>query len=148
MPNQTYILRHERDRSHAIAAVSAAKIGMQVRISKPLRTPEQNARLHAMLTDVAKQLVWPPHPRNGDFHDIEWWKRRCTLGWMKETGQQVEVIVDLDGETFGLLLPHTSDLDTEQCASLTEWITMLGATNGVVFTDPKEGPPVPEDYYR
>lgn len=149
MPNQTYILRHERDRSHAIAAVSAAKIGMQVRISKPLRTPEQNARLHAMLTDVAKQLVWPPPPRNdGEFHDLEFWKRACTLTWLHEINQHPEIITSLDGSQLGILIPHTSDLDTEQCASLTEWITAFGATNGVVFTDPKEGPPVPEDYYR
>lgn len=129
-----------------MAAVSAAQIGMQVRISKPRRTVEQNARMHAMLTDLANQLPWPKN--TGELHDAEWWKRRCTLGWLKESKQEVEVIVDLDGESFGLLLPHTSDLDVTDCAALILWIEMLGSTNGVVWTDPKEGAPVPEDYYR
>lgn len=150
----TIVLKEERDRQFALKQVYLAKIGMQVRISKPLRTAEQNARLHAMLTDIAKQLTWPPTPRNGDpddhgeTHDVEFWKRACTLTWLHEINQHPEIITSLDGSQIGILIPHTSDLDTEQCASLTEWITAFGATNGVVFTDPKEGPPVPEDYYR
>lgn len=145
----TIVLKEERDRQFALKQVYLAKIGMQVRISKPLRTAEQNARLHAMLTDVSKQLAWPPPPRNdGEFHDAEWWKRRATLGWLKDTNQEVEVIEDLEGQQFGLLLPHTSDLDVTDCAALILWVEMLGSTNGVKWTDPKEGPPVPEDYYR
>lgn len=145
----TIILKEERDRQFALKQVYLAKIGMQVRISKPLRTAEQNARLHAMLTDVSKQLAWPPPPQNdGELHDIEWWKRRATLGWIKEAKGEVEVVTDLDGEEFGLLLPHTSDLDVTECAALILWVEMLGSTNGVKWTDPKEGPPVPESYYK
>lgn len=146
----TYWLRSERDRSFAIAAVSAAKLndGWQVQV-KRMRTPEQNARLHAMLTDVADQLPWPLD--TGEPHDVEWWKRRSTLSWlydlwMQGKGERPEVMTTLGGEEFGILIPHTSDLDTEQCASLIEWVTAFGATNGVVFKDPKDGPPIPEDY--
>lgn len=145
----TIVLKEERDRQFALKQVYLAKIGMQVRISKPLRTAEQNARLHSTLTDVSKQLAWPPPPaNNGEIHDVEYWKRACTLTWLTEIGERPEIITSLDGSQLGILIPHTSDLDTEQCASLIEWITAFGATNGVVFTDPKEGPPVPEDYYR
>lgn len=146
MARATFILETERERGFALSAVMKAKIGQQVRISKPTRTLDQNARLHAHLTDIAKQLPWPKD--SDEFHPTVWWKQRATLGWIKETGQTVDVIVDLDGDGFGLLLPHTSDLSTEECAALIEWITAFGVTNGVVFTDPKEGPPVPEDYYR
>jgi hypothetical protein len=34
-----------------------------------LRTLEQNAKFHAMLRDISKQVVW-----DGDKHDEKWWK--------------------------------------------------------------------------
>jgi hypothetical protein len=148
MRTWTYWLRVERDRDLALSAIYKAKLndGWQVQLRK-LRTLEQNARLHAMLTDVAGQLLWPQPPRNdGELHDVEWWKRRTELGWLIDINEKPEVIESLDGSTFALLLPHTSDLDTEQMASYIEWLTAFGTMNGVVFTDPNEGPPVPEDY--
>lgn len=142
---QTYILKSERDRGFALAAVMKARLGQQVRISKPTRTDTQNAAIHACLTDIAAQLLWPPPPRNdGEFHDVTWWKRRCTLGWLIETKQEKEIVESLDGDDFAFLLPHTSDLTTEQCAALREWIYMFGATNGVVFKEPKRGPEPPD----
>lgn len=152
MPPQTYILLQERDRRFALVAVQRAKIGMQVRISRPTRTSDQNALLHAQLTDVAAQMVWPPPPfaNNGEAHDLEWWKRRCTLQWLIDLKQEVEVVTGLEGEEFGLLVPHTSDLTTEQCSSLSEWIWSYGAQHGVVFKEPKREPepppPEPGDY--
>jgi len=151
MAVQTYIIREERDRRFALVAVQRAPIGMQVRISKPTRSDTQNAAIHACLTDIAEQLAWPPPPRNdGEFHDLVWWKRRCTLGWLIETKQEREMVTALEGDEFAFLLPHTSDLNTEQCAALREWIYMFGATNGVVFKEPKRGPepppPEPGDY--
>lgn len=116
--------------------------GAQVRISKPDRTKEQNAALHAVLSDIAAQLPWPKDA--GELHDIEWWKRRLTLAWMRETKQEVEIISGLyDDGDFALLLPHTSDLKVDQHAALREWATMFGATNGVVFKEPKDKRPEP-----
>lgn len=147
----TFILNSERDRGFAVAAVMKAARGLQVRISKPTRTKEQNGRLHALLTDLAEQLVWPPAPANtGELHDLEWWKRTCTLTWLHEINAHPEIITTLDGQHLGLLVPRTSDLDVEQSASLNVWIEAFGATNGVVFKEPKRAPDPPphEDYYR
>src|SRR4051812_31369313 len=113
---QTYVLREDRDRHFALRAVQLAPFGMQVRISKPDRTTEQNRALHGRLGDIAEQLPWPKD--TGELHDAVWWKRRLTLAWLKENKQEVEIVTDLDGEEFGLLLPHTSDLKVDQHASL------------------------------
>lgn len=147
----TFVLRDERDRKMAVQFVERCPLGLQVKISKPTRNESQNAAIHAALTDISKQLIWPPLPaNNGELHDVEWWKRRCTLGWMIETKKEREIILSLDEDEFAFLLPHTSDLNTEQCSALREWILMFGATNGVVFKEPKRGPEPPphEDYYR
>lgn len=95
------------------------------------RTILQNRRLHAAITDISEQLPWPVD--TGEMHDVEWWKRRLTLQWLKETGEQPDLIESLDGLQFALLLPHTSDLTTKQCAALNEWISIFGDQNGVTF---------------
>lgn len=144
MAVQTFIIQSDRDRAFALRAVQTAKIGMQVKISKPTRTTEQNGRLHALLTDLAEQLVWPP--KGGELHDLEYWKRACTLTWLHETNEHPEIITTLDGQHIGLFVPRTSELDVEKAASLNVWIEAFGATNGVVFKEPKRppDPPPPE----
>lgn len=143
----TWIIKGERDRGFALAAVMKAALGLQVRISKPKRTTEQNALLHAALTDIADQLIWPQPPRNdGDLHDLEWWKPRCTLGWLKDNKEMAEIVTGLDDDgSFGLILPHTSDLDIPQMTSLIEWVFAFGATNGVVFKEKPKGPEPTDD---
>lgn len=144
----TIVLKQDRDREFARRAVDRAPMGMQVRVSKPKRTTEQNALLHALLSDLVDQLPWPLD--TGELHDIEWWKRTCTFGWLLDINEHPEIVLSPDGQKMALLLPHTSDLDTEECASLSEWIMAFGAQNGVVFKEPDRGPepppPSPEDY--
>lgn len=143
----TVVLRDERDRQFALRAVYRAPFGQQVKISKPDRTREQNAALHGRLKDVADQLPWPAD--TGDLHDIEWWKRRLTLLWLKETKQPVQVVEDLEGEgQFMLLLPHTSDLKVDQHAALREFVLSFGAQRGVVFKEPGQRPEPPPEIYE
>ena len=99
--------------------------------TRPNRTIKQNKLLHDAITDISDQLPWPVD--TGELHDVEWWKRRLTLQWLKETGEQPDLIESLDGLQFALLLPHTSDLKTKQCAALLEWISIFGAMHGVTF---------------
>ncbi len=143
MRPQTYILKDPRDRAFAIRAITLAKDGMQVRISKPDRNNDQNRLYHGLLGAIVDQLPWPKD--TGELHDLEWWKRRTTLGWLLEKRREVEIITALDGEEFGILLPHTSHLSTEQYAELVEWTTMFGATNGVKFKERAPEPPPPEN---
>ena len=99
------------------------------------RTILQNKLLHAALSDIADQLPWPPE--TGELHDVNWWKRRCTLQWLLDERQPVEVITPLEqhqgDEQFALLLPHTSDLNTKQMAAFNEWLFAFGDLHGVTF---------------
>jgi hypothetical protein len=95
------------------------------------RTLKQNRLLHAALSDIADQLPWPTE--TGELHDVIWWKRRCTLQWLKETGETPDLVESLDGLQFALLLPHTSDLTTKQFAALNEWLFIFGHQHGVTF---------------
>lgn len=105
------------------------------RPTKRTRSYLQNRFIHSCLNQIADQLAWPKD--TGELHDLEWWKRRCTLQWLIDNDQPVQVITALDGsERFGLLLPHTSDLTTAECADLSEWILAFGAEHGVTFREP------------
>lgn len=99
------------------------------------RTLKQNRLLHAALSDIAEQLPWPPE--TGELHDVTWWKRRCTLQWLLDERQPVEVITPLEqhqgDDQFALLLPHTSDLNTKQMAAFNEWLFAFGDLHHVTF---------------
>lgn len=93
--------------------VRPARVGGQgaPRTPRAGRSVLQNRFLHALLNDIADQLPWPAD--TGEIHTSLWWKRRCTLQWLIDKGEQVEIVTALDGsEHFGLLFPHTSDLNT------------------------------------
>jgi hypothetical protein len=136
---RSWLLGNETHRQLIGSMVAAAPAGWIVRLEPPRRTVLQNRFLHALLGDLADQLPWPKE--TGELHDLEWWKRRCTLQWLIDQKQPVEIITPLqqvdESQDLGLLLPHTSDLTTAQCASLSEWIIAFGVTNGVTFRNPR-----------
>jgi len=108
------------------------------RRTKADRTELQNRFLHALLRDIANQIGWPRD--TGEVRSPLWWKRRCTLEWIIENKIPYEIITPLydhGDEEFGILLPHTSDLKTDQCADLAEWIIAFGIKQGVRFSNPK-----------
>lgn len=144
----TFVLRTERDRQMAMRFVQRAELGRQVKVSKPDRNLEQNKHYHALLGDIAKQLIWPQPPRNdGQLHEIEWWKRRTSLGWLIDKKKEFEVIESLEGAEVGILLPHTSDLSEPDMQELIEWTASFGAHNGVIFKEPAHRPEPPAEAY-
>lgn len=137
----TILLDSERNRDMAIRAIERTALDgrQEVVIRRQQRTRKQNNHLHGQCTELAKQMPWPPPPLNsGTMHDVEWWKRRMTLAWLKDKKEGVEVIVDLEGEEWGMLIPHTSDLTAPQANELIEFIYSFGAPLGVVFKEPKD----------
>lgn len=124
-------------RERARAALDAAPKDWVVRMSPPTRSLEQNAFLHAILTDIAQQVEW-----YGKHLSVIVWKRLCTAAWMREEGEQPELIPALDGNGFDIVFEHTSSLSVEKMTALCEWCLAFGVQRDVTF---KEKPiPVPE----
>lgn len=130
---RSWVLGNETHRQLVGTLICGTEPGWVVTLDPPRRSDLQNKLLHASLSEIAGQLPWPKD--TGELHDIEWWKRRCTLQWLIESGARPEVIVGMEGDDFGILLPHTSDLTTKQCAALSEWIIAFGTMNGVAFRE-------------
>lgn len=134
---RSWVLGEETHRQLIGSLVAAAPKGWVARLEPPTRTYLQNRHLHALLGDIASQIPWPLD--TGELHDLNWWKRRCTLQWLIDSKQPAEIITPLvhreGDDDFGVLLPHTSDLTTAQFAALTEWVLSFGAQNGVTFRE-------------
>lgn len=119
-----FILAHPQARANAIVAVKQAPDGYRVEIKPATRSLEQNARMWAMLTDLAEQVVW-----HGQRLTAENWKDVLTAGLRRQ-----QVVPGIDGG-FVVLGTSTRKMTKPEMAELIEFITAFGTQQGVVFHD-------------
>lgn len=96
------------------------------------RSNPQNARLHAMLTELANQCQW-----HGQKLPMEVWKRLCMASWMREERQSPQLVPALDGHGVDIIYERTSNLSKDECGRLMEWVEAFGAEHGVRFSTPE-----------
>lgn len=99
-----------------------------VRPRKISRSSQQNALLHAVLTDISKQVKW-----HGQSFDVVTWKRLCMAAWLREKNEQPKLIPALDGKGFDIIFERTSQLNTKDCAEFCTWCIAFGDENNVKF---------------
>lgn len=124
----TIVLSGKVRREIAHEAIEQAPAGSVVEIKKPRRSLPQNARLHAMCTDVAMQVEW-----NGAKRNTEAWKDIFTAA-LRSSRHALDVVPGINGG-FVLLGMHTSDMTVAEAGDLMELIAAFGAEHGVVFGD-------------
>lgn len=113
----TYRLVHRGARTAAIAAVNLAPHGYVVVVQPPTRTLEQNARLHVMLTAIAKSgFEW-----GGRVRDLEELKALFVSGWRRVTHQEEETVPGFDGEPVQLR-KSTAAMNVQQLTELMDYI--------------------------
>lgn len=102
--------------------------GQRLRLSvgEEKRSSPQNAKLHALIGEIAKQREWA-----GQRWDAEVWKRLLTAAWMRANGERVMVVPSLDGAGVDVVFRRTSDLSKGECSSLLEFVMAWAAENGV-----------------
>ncbi len=124
------VLGSEEHRKWVGALVAKYPSGYVLRIDPPKRKLVQNALLHACLTDLHEQAEW-----YGKRFSVLTWKRLCTASWLREKGEQPELIPALDGNGFDIVFEKTSEMSVTQIAELIDWIYAFGAQNGVTFKE-------------
>jgi hypothetical protein len=123
-------LVHATARRLAMEAIAFADDGMVVTIQEPTRTLDQNAALHAALTDIARQIEW-----HGERMDIEDWKRLLTAAWARAERQPVKLVPALDGNGFDVLYRRTSRMTKREVSSLLDYLHAWGTEMNVRWTD-------------
>lgn len=115
-----------------VKAMTAAGHRLQMVVKLGTRSAEANARLHATIADVAKQVEWA-----GQKRDIETWKRLLTAAWLRARGESIEILPAIDGHGIDVVFRRTSSLTGKECAELCEFIYAWGVEHGVRFTAPE-----------
>jgi len=124
---RTIILAHPEARRRAVEAVREAPEGYAVQIKEPTRNLDQNAKLWAMLGDVARQVDW-------------YGKRLTPEDWkhvFSSSLRRLEVVPNLDGTGFVALGMSTSRLSVREMADLITLIDAFGAERGVEWSEPE-----------
>ena len=119
-------LVHLEARKRAAQAVAEAPEGWSVTIAPPKRNGEQNAKLHAICSDLAKSGVkWAGKRRNA----TEW---KCLLvsGHAVATKEAAEVIPGLEGE-FLNIRESTALMSVKRASSLIEYAVAFAAMHEV-----------------
>ena len=99
-----------------------------IRPKRQTRSMLQNSLLHAVLTDIAKQVKW-----HGQSFDVVTWKRLCMASWLREKNEQPQLIPALDGKGFDIIFERTSQLNTKDCADFCTWCIAFGDEHNVKF---------------
>jgi hypothetical protein len=121
-----FILAHQQARDRACQAIQEAPDGYEVRIKEPTRNLEQNAKFHAICTDLAKsRLHWAGKPRTA-----EQWKVLLVSGHAVATKEGSELIPGLEGE-FINVRESTALMSKKRSSSLIEYALAFCAQNGI-----------------
>lgn len=126
MEKQTFVLINDRVRNNAMAALMRAPADYSVVISQKTRSSDQNAKLHAMLTDLAKSpVMWA-----GKRRSVEEWKALIISGHAVATGSGGEVIPGIEGE-FVAIRESSARMSVSRAASLIEYLLAFCTQNNV-----------------
>ena len=117
-------------RTKMVMAWRAANKGIEsgpvvVRLGRRKRNNAQNAKLWAVLNDVALQVEWYGHMLSP-----EDWKHIFTASLERQ-----RTMPGIDGG-FVVLATHTSNMSPERFSELLELIQAFGAQYGVRWSDP------------
>jgi hypothetical protein len=86
------------------------------------RKLEQNAKCHAMLSDISRQIK-----HYGQTYSADVWKRLCMAAWLRERNQQALMVPAIDGNGIEVIFERTSKLSVKDMAEFIEWLYAYGA---------------------
>lgn len=128
MSRALIILNRASDRERVQAWAAKAPWGTRVTFQEAKRTTDQNARMWAMLTEVARQVEWDGLKLSADD-----WK----LIFMTALKQELRMVRNLDRTGFVQLGRSSSDLSVAEMGDLMDLIAAFGAREGVTFAEPE-----------
>ncbi len=120
MTKRHFVIRYapKDNRAYICEQVMSGQDGEVVRISEPTRTLEQNALIHAVLTEAGDLLGWKFSGQTVDLDDL---KSIFMAAYRKASGVETRFVMGIDGQPV-ILNWRTRDLTKRECSELTEMI--------------------------
>lgn len=130
--DQRFILINDRVRANALEAIRTAPERHVVSLAEPTRSNDQNAKFHAILTDIARSPIqWAGRRRT-----VDEWKALIISGHAVATKSAGEVIPGLEGE-FVAIRESSASMTVRRASSLIEYTLAFCAQNGVELHETK-----------
>lgn len=131
MSRALLVLSNQHVRAKAHRWIDSAPAGTRVEFKEAKRTLPQNARMWAMLTDVASQVPW---------HGVKLAADDWKLVFLDALKAELRLVPNLAGTGFVNLGRSSSDLSKSEMGDLMTLIEAFGAERGVVFQDDQPAP--------
>lgn len=133
-----FILSHPQARQRALDAVRDAPLGWVVRVTEPEKTRDQEARYHAMISDIARQVDLCGKRQHPD--DAKRLLVDAFAQVMRDAGTPLHhdgrVSPSLDGLRVVQLGIQTSRFRKAEGSAFIEYLYAFGAEVGVRWSDP------------
>lgn len=130
---QTVVLHGPPQRALAKGMIDRAPREAVVTIREATRSTEQNAKFHAICSDLARSpLQWAGKRRNA-----EEWKVLLVSGHTKATDGEVELVPGIEGE-FVNIRESTSRMSVARASSLIEYTLAFCAANSIEAGEPSD----------
>lgn len=129
MSRAVVVIQSQADRQKIATWAANVKPGTRVEFKEAKRSTDQNARMWAMLTEVAQQV-----PYHGIKLAADDWK----LIFLDALKREVRMVPNLEGTGFVSLGRSSSDLGKGEMSDLIELIFKFGAEHGVVFQEQEQ----------
>ena len=123
---QTVRLVGPSQRALAHRLIDAAPDGAELNVREATRTPAQNSKMHAMLSDISRAKPM------GRAHDTETWK--CLF--LDECKFKPKWIPSLDGDGVVNTGYRSSKLTKSEMGDVIECMYAFGAEHGIVWSEP------------
>ncbi len=133
MTKRTLILVHPEARRRAVEVVGSAPDGYVVTVAEPRRNSDQNAKFHAICTDIAKSgMEWAGKKRTADQ-----WKVLLVSGHAIATKEGSDMVPGLEGEYVNVR-ESTALMSVKRSASLIEYTLAFCAMNEIPLSEQRE----------
>lgn len=134
MEKQRFILINDRVRRNAVDAVIRAADGSAVTVGAATRSLDQNAKFHAICTDIANSpMTWAGKRRKADE-----WKVLLVSAHTVATDGEVDLVTGLEGEPVNIR-ESTARMSVKRAASLITYALAFCDTNGIHLTETIRG---------
>jgi hypothetical protein len=131
---RTFYIISSRIRDNALEAVNEAEPGSIISVSPPKRSGDQNAKLHAILTDLSRSpLTWA-----GKRRTVDEWKMLAVSAHAVATKEAGEIIPGLEGE-FVAIRESTAQMSVKRASSLIEYLMAFCAQHSVELRETQRG---------
>ena len=95
------------------------------------RSTEQNAKLHALLSDIAEQKEW-----GGRMWSTDEWKRLICGAFFRTQNESAVMAPAIDGHGVEVLYRHTSRMTKQEMSELLDFATAWAIDQGITLHDP------------